>query len=385
MYVLFVKKLRTALPSNLGKVCHITTAHPAMDTRIFYREALTLAKAGFDVFLIGNYSKQETLNQVTIIPLKSYRNRFARMTLKPFRALYLAIKSGSRIYHFHDPELIPAGLLLKILGKKVIFDAHEDYPNLIKVKDWIPKKLRNVMSRLYAFLEYNSTKFFDLTIGPSDEAAKRLPKGMGLCNFPTDEMAYALALNSRAFKERKIDLIHVGVLRKERLDFFIRVLAKIRLLGIEPTIVFIGLSENQIRYIEDALGPYNHLKLFGKISFLQVAKFLSQAKIGLNYHIISSHLSYTFPVKVFEYLAAGCVVVSSAFPFLEQTMGIQNNPVFFVNGDSTEYANLLVSLLSNQDQLESVAATSKSISSYFRWETEGKKLVLAYQKLMDAK
>ena len=43
----------------------------------------------------------------------------------------------SLVFHFHDPELIPIGMLLKFSGKKIIFDVHEDIYEQIKTKDWV--------------------------------------------------------------------------------------------------------------------------------------------------------------------------------------------------------------------------------------------------------
>ena len=43
----------------MTKICHITTAHNARDTRIIRRECVSLAKAGFQVMLMAVHDKEE--------------------------------------------------------------------------------------------------------------------------------------------------------------------------------------------------------------------------------------------------------------------------------------------------------------------------------------
>jgi len=57
-----------------------------------------------------------------------------------------------QVYQLHDPDLLPIGNKLKSLGKKVIFDSHEDVPQQIKDKEWIPKILRNLISNCMGFM-----------------------------------------------------------------------------------------------------------------------------------------------------------------------------------------------------------------------------------------
>ena len=55
----------------------------------------------------------------------------------------------ARFYHFHDPELLFVGLLLRLCtSAKVIYDAHEDLPATIYAKTYIPLKLRGIISKI---------------------------------------------------------------------------------------------------------------------------------------------------------------------------------------------------------------------------------------------
>ena len=57
------------------KVCILTSVHPAFDTRIFHKEAKTLARAGYDVTLIAQHDKNETIDGIKIVALPKPKNR----------------------------------------------------------------------------------------------------------------------------------------------------------------------------------------------------------------------------------------------------------------------------------------------------------------------
>ena len=118
-----------------AKVCILTTVHPPFDTRIFHKQAKTLVQAGYDVTLIAQHGRDEVVDRVRIIALPKSRNRFTRIFGLTWRVFRLALRQQADVYHFHDPELLPAGLLLKLFtGKRVIYDVHEDYSQAIRTK-----------------------------------------------------------------------------------------------------------------------------------------------------------------------------------------------------------------------------------------------------------
>jgi len=136
------------------KVCHLTSAHSRYDIRIFIKECRSLAINGYDVTLIVNDDKDdEILDGVRIVSTKyKYKNRIDRFIRSRKKLLDKAIEIDASIYQLHDPDLLPIGNKLKSLGKKVIFDSHEDVPQQIKDKEWIPKILRNLISNCMGFM-----------------------------------------------------------------------------------------------------------------------------------------------------------------------------------------------------------------------------------------
>src|SRR6185436_13917191 len=130
------------------KVCVMTSAHPVYDARIFHKQCRSLASAGYQVTLIAPGAERGTRDGVQLEPVPLRKNRFTRMLLGPLAVCRKAFQENADLYHFHDPELIPAGLVLRATGKRVIYDIHEDLPRTISYKPYIPTMLQGVVSRV---------------------------------------------------------------------------------------------------------------------------------------------------------------------------------------------------------------------------------------------
>jgi len=84
------------------KVCILTTVK-------------TLARAGYDVTLIAQHDGDRVVEGVRVIGLPKPRNRFTRIFGLTWRAFRLALRQHADVYHFHDPELLLIGVMLKLL------------------------------------------------------------------------------------------------------------------------------------------------------------------------------------------------------------------------------------------------------------------------------
>src|SRR5271163_2610143 len=131
-----------------ARVVHMTSVHGALDPRIFRKECRSLARAGFAVTIIGPHSGDVVADSVQIKAIKQAHSRLARMTRTVWHIYQEARKQDADVYHFHDPELIPVGLLLRARGKSVVYDVHEDLPRDILSKTYLPSWSRDTVSWL---------------------------------------------------------------------------------------------------------------------------------------------------------------------------------------------------------------------------------------------
>src|SRR5512136_1669949 len=88
------------------RVVHLTSVHPPLDTRIFAKEAKTLAKSGFAVTLLAPHTERAAMDGVDFVRLRRPDHRLGRMVFGTIRATRQARQLNASIYHLHDPELV---------------------------------------------------------------------------------------------------------------------------------------------------------------------------------------------------------------------------------------------------------------------------------------
>ena len=160
----------------MPSVVHLTTVHEPFDSRIFHRECKALAKAGYDVALLAPGRTDSIVDGIQVGSLPRSNHRVLRMSLGVGRTLIKALGRRADLYHFHDPELIPAGLLLRLLGKRVIYDIHEDNRTALEEREYLPSPLRTLTARLFAWAEESSSRHFHLVLAER-YYAERFPCG----------------------------------------------------------------------------------------------------------------------------------------------------------------------------------------------------------------
>ena len=166
------------------KICHLSTVHNAFDTRILWKECASLARAGHHVILIAPVKEKNSCDTVTVQAFPAFSNPYLRMLFAPWLMLFRALKTKADLYHFHDPELLPIGLLLRLFTwKPVVYDVHEDVAASIRVRTYIPQILRRPVAWGYRQLEALASRWLTVVIAEK-YYADFLPRGVPILNYP---------------------------------------------------------------------------------------------------------------------------------------------------------------------------------------------------------
>jgi glycosyltransferase involved in cell wall biosynthesis len=368
-------------------VCHVSTAHSGVEVRIVRKELATLVDAGFAAAVIIPLSDEEELAVRALgiepLPLRGAtgRGRAWRMLALPPVAAWHAWRTGARIVHFHDPEFIPAGLALKLLGRAVVMDVHEDFLGFIKSKHWIWAPLRNAVARLTRGVELFAASRFDAVVAAvpaiADAFESHARRLVVVGNFPRlDEF---VSVEAAEVEARRDALAYVGSISTARgIGDVVRALPST---GVRLQLAGRWSSEAD-RASVGGLPGWSMVDEHGWIDRDGIRALLSRCFAGVcTLHPVSS-FEISEPIKIFEYLAAGIPCIASDFPLWRRMLGSHDCIVFVDPTDPVAIAGAINRLRSDPALARRMGENGRrAVLDRFNWNAQGEALVELYRSL----
>jgi len=364
------------------KIVHLTSVHAPFDTRIFYKECVTLARAGYDVTLVAPHEQDQRVDGVQIRAVSKPANRQERMKRTVRQVYQTAIQEDGDVYHFHDPELFLPSLLLKRRGKKVVYDIHENLPAQILGKTYLrPSVLRHFVTRTAAFSEKLAAFVFDGLVIANPRVAERFsaPNAIALANYPWRTMIDE-ALPAETMPASKPVAIYVGGLTAIR--GVCELIDAMALLDGMAELWLLGPWASQTLQAQCMAKPgWRHVRYLGYVTPKEVYGYLKLADIGLaTLHPQHNYLT-NLPVKAFEYMACSLPVVMSDFPYWREVF---EGAALFVNPQSPEaIAGAIRRLLAHPEEARALGRVGRRmVEEEYSWERESSKLLAFYERLL---
>ncbi|WP_059173065.1 glycosyltransferase family 4 protein [Bacillus sp. FJAT-27445] len=364
------------------KICHLTSVHPYTDIRINLKQCVSLAQAGHEVYLFAPNTPEKTINGVHLRTLRvRNKNRFERIFKnKPFILDQLKVIDAD-VYHFHDPELIFVGRELKKLGKKVVYDVHEDLPMQIYRKPYIPNYLKKPMSIAIQIVEKNASRNFDLICAAtphiSEKFKKYNPRRIDVKNYP--KLGKQPAVLESTPLEKKF-VCYIGGLAGDRGLY--KMEEAIRLSSC--SLYLAGNFHNpadKARFEKLKHDKVNYLGLLDKEG---VTALLGNSLAGLVVLEENEPFKYSLPVKMFEYMSAGIPVICSDFPLWREIVEKHNCGICVNPADPKEISAAINFLQDNPTLAKRMGENGrKAVENEYNWEAESKKLIKAYEQFVN--
>jgi glycosyltransferase involved in cell wall biosynthesis len=366
-------------------ICHLTSVHSRDDVRIFHKECRSLIGKGYRVILIVSDGKSDKVREgIQIIGLAKFSNRLLRMFFSPLMIFLRSLRVNADLYHLHDPELIPIGLLLKLFGKMVIFDSHEDVSKQILGKPYLGETSRFFLSRSYLVFESIVCRWFDAIIAATpyirDKFLKINSNTLEVNNFP---ILGELFEGIPSWSKRKKQVCYIGNI------------AKIR--GIEEDILSTAFFKNDItlciagRFTDSvfekqakSLSQWNSIRALDWLSREEVKQLLNESMAGLvTLHPRENFLD-SLPVKMFEYMSAGIPVIASDFPMWRAIIEKNQCGICVDPMNPQQIADAVNTLVENTELAETMGKNGRdAVLREFNWSIEEQKLFYIYERVLN--
>ena len=377
------------------RVVHVTTVHPPFDGRIFEKECQSLAASGYDVYLLAPHNCDEDQFGVHIRALPIPKGRLQRFLLSLVRVVPRAIRLHGRIYHLHDPELIPLGVVLRLLGYRVIYDVHESVALQILDKHWIPLRMRQGVATLYTLLEKGWVALVDhvVTVGPKQAEPFPIEKTTMIRNFPvfspanTIEDPSVLDETPATVEVPRVlcsaCVAYVGSITLERGVF--EMCAAMALFPSTEDVRLVMAGDFRPGSLNEEcrrVPGWDRVDYRGVVPRAGVNGILHDCRAGIIvFHPRPNHID-AWPNKLFEYMLAGIPVVASDFPLWREIIedaecGLLVDPL-----DPEDIHQAIKSLIDNPNRAAAMGRRGQlAVIEKYNWAQEANKLTDLYGRM----
>jgi len=375
-------------PSNgrPAKVVQMATVHPPFDVRVFDKHCRTLAEAGYDVVYITAHDRTESRHGVTIKGVPTARRRRERLTRVLPRVIRAAFREHGDVYHFHDVELILAGYLLKLSGKKVIYDVHENNPtDVVREKPYMPKWIRHALAATVAGAEWLAGRWFDGTVAATAVIGDRFPreKTIVVRNYPRIEELQASVVGP-AYPERIPTALFTGGLTPTRCAPEICAMSDALRDIPGYTTVVVGRPDTARYPAELSNTPgWDRVRYEGIVPMARVRQLLGEARIGLVLNRPRADFVDLATNKLFEYMAAGLPVVATDIPFWRKVVEDTHCGIVVDRADPRQLADAVRWLLAHPAEADAMGQRGRrAAEERYDWKSEAAPLLALYDRVV---
>lgn len=292
------------------------------------------------------------------------------------------------------PLALTAVKVGRSVGKPVVFDMAECYPELIRlIWKYEPFRFLNIFVRnpfLADVIESKVLSKVDHTFVMIEESKERLVK-RGVSNenitivsntpvnerFENAESTYPGVTDEH---RGKMILLYVGLINFSRgLDTVLRGLRRYVELSNDVFLVVLGSgnASNQLKDMVSQLSLTRHVVFEGWVDNRAIPEYVASSSICLVPHHKCGHWDHTIPNKLFDYMAAGKPVLVSNVAPMERIVNRTHCGLVYRDPDPGDFAAQLARLRDGTFRDQLGGNGSRAVQAYYNWAQDSSRMIEA--------
>lgn len=254
---------------------------------------------------------------------------------------------------------------LKLLGKNVIWEAHQGQKNIaIRLLILLKVKMVTITEAL---------KDLYVSLGAKENLFLVAPDAVDLARFSISQTKVE-ARTRLGFEQNDKIILYTGQLYSWK---GADTLAEATRLGNKNVLTcFIGGTDVDVALFKKKFGEIENVHILGKKRHQEIPLYLRAADILVIPNSAKEDISrlYTSPMKLFEYMASGTPVVASDVPSIREVLN-DSQAYFFTADDAESLAAVIDTVLNNYEEATKKAHTALELAKSYSWQKRAEKII----------
>lgn len=329
------------------------------------------------------------MDGVTIRAIRAPRSRVGRFLITPVSLFIRAVRLRASVYQINETALLPLAFVLKLIGRRVVYDVLEDTPGQLKFKTWLPRPLRAMSGFCVGRMERLAARILDGLIFAGDNIAQRLAplghRSIVIHNYPHKKDFSHWSLSPLVQWRTRNTIVNLGGISAARVtESLVRAMAfvpesyGIRLL-IGGRIADQGYFES-VRQLLD----WRKVEFYGAMPFSDAKRIMREAALGI---VMFSREPNHYEVRanrLFETMAAGVPVLVSNFPDWRKVV-VDPGYGLCADPDSPEQiAAAIIEVFDNPERSRQMGAKAReAFTAQYNWDREERAYIEFMERIIN--
>lgn len=337
--------------------------------------------------LIVPHDRDEIVDGVRIRAVPKPKGRMERMTRTAWQVYKAALEEHADLYHVqNEPELLPWAQLLRLKGKRIIYDMHENSPKALPTKPWIKPLFRPLITILYQGFEKLLLRKTPVIYAEESYLKDYtwVNKSVTVLNMPLTSQL--LEIDETKYLSPTIG--YLGGVTPERGSLI--TLEALKILKEKGYLVdweCLGPASNEHK--EELINTIERyelegIRIRGYVLPFKGWRIIVRCHIGLA--LLKSLPNYyeSYPTKLFEYMALGIPVITSSFPLYRRVVEKEQCGICVDPENPKEIAQAIQWLLDNPDKAEAMGKRGREATlKKYNWDNEAVKMLDFYEAILN--